>query len=110
MFRLNFWSGTIPGRRSFLAINPFLKSRQGLSSDRDGNQSESELWLRTASDLDTGNVSAFEDEFGNQLRPTGQLTDAFPLRTNKQRALITKVPLSLGFHKINWFSRRKNGN
>lgn len=62
-----------------------------LRSKSAGNESESEIWLRNASEWNCGNISTFEDEFGNQIKPTGQLSDAFPLKTNKRRALVTKV-------------------
>lgn len=68
-------------------------NKNGSCQDRSGDQSESELWLRNASDREGGNISAFEDEFGNHLRPTGQLTDSFPLRTAKSRALRNKVSI-----------------
>lgn len=61
------------------------------ASARDiGNESESEVWLREASSskkYTSGNVSAFEDEDGNFLEPTGSLTHATPLRSLKRRAV-----------------------
>lgn len=68
--------------------------RWNSDDDRPGNLSESEQWLRAASDTESrygGNVSAFEDEEGNPLRPTGQLTNAIPLRSLKQRSAVDQV-------------------
>jgi len=61
-----------------------LKLRQQRLDD---GESDSEKWLKYASDNEDplgGNISAFEDEFGNLIRPTGQLTKSMALRKMKK--------------------------
>lgn len=61
--------------------------------DKDG-ESDSEKWLKFASDNEgplSGNISAFEDEEGNLIRPTGELTKSIALRKIKKKSSYERV-------------------
>ena len=52
-----------------------------------GSESDSEKWRRLISDSESGFVSTFEDDDGNELKARGSLTNAIPLRKNKKKAV-----------------------
>ena len=73
-----------------------IKLRRNLD---DGGESDSEKWLRYASDTEDplgGNISAFEDEEGNLIRPTGELSNAIALRKLKKKS---------AYDRVNWFKK-----
>lgn len=84
-----------------LNLNKFIKRTIHLSSfqlarsiDDGGGESDSEKWLRYASDTEnalSGNISAFEDEEGNLIRPTGELSKAMALRKLKKKTIYERV-------------------
>lgn len=59
--------------------------KRAIRSDA-GSESDSERWRRIISDSESGFVSTFEDDDGNELKPRGSLTNAIPLRKNKGKA------------------------
>lgn len=68
--------------------------RQLRKRSDDGGESDSEKWLRYASDTEGpsgGNISAFEDEEGNLIRPTGELTKSIALRKIKRKSSYDRV-------------------
>lgn len=59
-----------------------------------GGESDSEKWLKYASDTEGatgGNISAFEDEEGNLIRPTGELSKSIALRKIKRKSAYDRV-------------------
>lgn len=78
-------------RRS-IWTSSILRLRKGDLDD--GGESDSEKWLKYASDNEdplSGNISAFEDEFGNLIRPTGELTKSIALRKLKRKSDYDRV-------------------
>lgn len=62
----------------------------------DGGESDSEKWLKYASDSEDasgGNISAFEDEEGNLIRPTGELSKSIALRKIKRKSSYDRVSI-----------------
>lgn len=78
------------------SVRPISTSAVRLLRKRsdDGGESDSEKWLRYASDTEDalgGNISAFEDEDGNLIRPTGELSKSIALRKIKRKSSYDRV-------------------
>lgn len=79
--------------RSVKPISTSAARRLRKRSD-DGGESDSEKWLKYASDTEDslgGNISAFEDEEGNLIRPTGELSKSIALRKIKRKSAYDRV-------------------
>lgn len=77
-------------------VRPICTSvrRQLRKRSDDGGESDSEKWLKYASDTESsrgGNISAFEDEEGNLIRPTGELSKSIALRKMKRKSSYDRV-------------------
>ncbi|RWS31553.1 mitochondrial ribosome-associated GTPase 2-like protein [Leptotrombidium deliense] len=69
-----------------------------------GTESDSERWRRIIADRESGHTSAFEDEDGNVIVPTGSLTNATPLRYYKEKSEIERDR-----HFVDWARIRCTG-
>ena len=73
----------------------YISSKRLSSHLGDECESDSEKWLKYASDTESdplgGNISTFEDEDGNLIRPTGELTKSMALRKLKRKTIHDRV-------------------